>query len=418
MKITTTLFQKIIVTFIFSILSLTFFGCNEQPTNISSPLINDTIILYPISSATTKIITESESFKYRINGTFNRGVLFVGKGNEATAISLIRFSFPDTTYDYLDAADILESNLILQPNRYSFGDSTGQQSFTIHELKKGFVYKTNWDSIYTSGGTSDYFSDEIYGSFDGTIELKDTMPEIKIPFSKELVVRWLKDTSKTEFSDAIGILPTENSQMITRFSAQEVGVNERDQIYQKIEIIFTNNESNLDTVVFKSSNEAYYVDGPGLEDKTSLMIQGGIVFRSQLLFDINGVLPEMASIHTAQLELTLDTLRSVSGNFGLDSVLIGGYYEKLYNINPKDKYIYMALKKTNSSVYIFPSISSALESWNRGDGKGNIGIVSSRQGLSSMEFKLLDKYVFYGLNAQDSTKRPILKIIYSDRINK
>ena len=159
MKITTAPFQKIIVIVIFSILSLTFPGCNEQPTNISSPLINDTIVLYSISSATKKIITESKTVKLRIGGTFNSGVLFVGKGNEATAISLIRFSFPDTTYDYLDVGDILESNLILHPTRSSFCSSTGVHSFAIHELRNGFNYDTNWDSIYTSAGTSEYFSD-------------------------------------------------------------------------------------------------------------------------------------------------------------------------------------------------------------------------------------------------------------------
>ncbi len=411
MNINTTSFSKIIITAFFSVFCLSHFGCNEQPTNISSPLINDTIVLYAISSATEKIITETKNSKLRITGTFNRGVLFIGKGNQATAISLIRFVFPDTTYDYLEVGDISESNLILHPNRYAFGDSTGQQSFTIHELKRGFHFETTWDSIYTSGGTTEHFSDEIYGSFDGHIELVDSMPEIKIPISKEMIVRWLKDTSKTEFSDAIGVLPTENSQVITRFGAQEVGVDEGNQVYQEIEIVFTNSENNLDTVIVKSANEAYYVDAPGPEDESILMVQGGIVFRGQLMFDVSGVLPPMASIHKTQLELTLDTLRSVPGNFGLDSILIGGYYVNLYDLNPDIPY--MALRENNSSVFIFPSVTRAVETWNRDNGKGNIGILSSRQGLSSQEFKLLDKYVFYGLDAQDSTKRPKLKIIYS-----
>ena len=70
-------------------------------------------------------------------------------------------------------------------------------------------------------------------------------------------------------------------------------------------------------------------------------------------------------------------------------------------------------KLPDSDKFIFTSITSAIETWNRGEGKGFL--VFHSEGNQN-ELRELDKLVFYGINnAPDSSKMPTLTIIYSTR---
>jgi hypothetical protein len=80
-------------------------------------------------------------------------------------------------------------------------------------------------------------------------------------------------------------------------------------------------------------------------------------------------------------------------------------------LNPASNYYYYANPAdSNSNVYTANSITSAVQLWNRGKGKGILRV----NGYNfSDQYQKLDRWVFYGINEPDSTKRPRVKIYYN-----
>ncbi len=386
-------------------------SCNEQPTQISSVLIEDTLKLFPLSSKTTTLLVKTNSKRINLGQTFNKGVLFVGNGFGAKAVSFVRFTFPDSTYAYLEESNISQVFMTLQPERYSFGDSLGIQSFSLREVQMPYTVETTWDSIFSPDGSTNFYTLEEYGNFNGSIELKDTMPGISIPLSKELMVKWLKDTTTSGYSDALALVPDDNSQTISRFKGLETGKGE-DQGNPEITILFTNNENNPDTLKLKSSIDTYYAKTPEPTNLDDIIMQGVDFYRGQLEFDL-GAIPPLSAIHKAQLEIYIKPGENIVSNMGVDSVIFSGLYEDIDGISPDIPYF--ALREAGTDRYEFPSITSSVERWNRsGETKGTLTFIFTRQGVEIQEFKNLDRFVFHGLNAPDSLK-PALKIIYSKR---
>ena len=77
--------------------------------------------------------------------------------------------------------------------------------------------------------------------------------------------------------------------------------------------------------------------------------------------------------------------------------------------NATSTFQYLSASDGNGK-YRFNSITSSVQLWNKGNGRGSI-VVMPHNTLN--QAKELDKLVFFGLNAVDSTKRPTLRVIYS-----
>ncbi len=409
-------FKKILFLITLFNLSFILFSCNEEPTFIGSTLLTDTITIYPISSNDHKLIIGNESV-VNLHTTFNKGVIHIGRYNEYESITLMRFFEPIKDYDSLDflkdytSDKIISCKLTLYTQNYALGDTTNPSalSFKVYKAQSYWSNLSNWDSIFNNNVID---KSKIIAEFDGQIVQKDTMDNIVIDFDKDLVIEWFKEWYKNKTEDStlatwgIAFVPDENSNIIRTFKGVKIGTEEKGT---RLEIIFHKETDNLDTLVITSAVEKSFYKFPNMEE--SLSVQGSIETRGILKFDVS-VIPPLASIHTAQLQLTLNRDKCLYGNFNLDSTLSGALLRDSSEITSFD-FIRNYYAEKDLNTFYFKSITSAVEYWNRyTNGKGEIIIYP--EGTRN-EYYELDRLVFYGIDEPDSTKRPKLTIIYSTR---
>jgi len=99
-----------------------------------------------------------------------------------------------------------------------------------------------------------------------------------------------------------------------------------------------------------------------------VVIQGGLNLQSDFYFDVS-MLPPFSGINKVQLELTLNPSKTYSGNLGQSKTIMLSYVND--TLNPASNYYYYAEPSdSNSTTYIAQSITSAVQLWNRGKGKG------------------------------------------------
>lgn len=397
--------------FVFSAIQL-LVSCNEDPTSMGSTLLQDTIAVFPISNSKDTLITGVGSFHYDLK-TFSHGVLFIGKSNGYEAVSLIRLSeFIKLTdsLDYLNdytSDKIISCKVKMSVNRYAFGNDSSNpaaMSFKVYPVSALWDTNTTWDNLDAIIDKS-----KLSGQFNGSIELKDTMPDIEFDLDKELVLDWIKKWYKYKNGDSLSVVyglalvPDENSSVIRAFN----GSSSLGNTSTKLTITFRDSLDSLVTINLSTDYDKPYVKAP-TPDSTELFIQGGVSQRGKITFDVSKI-PPLSAIHSAQLELTLDKSKCLIGNLGIDSIINFGFPYKADDLGYL-KWEYYS--KLSGDKFTFSNIARAIESWNIADGKGVLVFHPSDR---KNEYHELDKLSFYGMNEPDSTKRPKLKIIYSLR---
>lgn len=404
----------LLFSFLFGILILTLPSCNDAPTSLGFPL--DTINLAGISSNQYNLVIDSKSYLNRLQNTRNAAYFVVGKGNGLESMSFIRFGTLEyDTLDYINEADIISAKFSIIPSRNVYGDSTASinQEINLYELQKKYSDSTTWDSIVNpSDGKSFYNTSELISNYSGKIALQDTMSNLIFDIKKSLIAKWMQSARDTAsistyapYKNGLVLVAGAGSKMISKFLVPASDI-------PKIQVIFKNTKKNsIDTINLKLQINSYYANTSLPNDK-SIVIQGMASIRSQIFFDVSKI-PQFASIIKAQLELTLDSSKSILSNYGLDSVLASGEYTNLNESQPVVPFT--AYRKNHTNTYVFPSVTSAIERWTRSNGKGSLIIIPQKNAAGSNELYFCDKLVFYGVDAIDTNKRPKLSIIYSKR---
>lgn len=379
-----------------------FLSCNEKPTELGISLLYDTITIVGSSSSEHQFITEAESFLNR-ESLFNIGAIFIGKSDSIKAISFLRFSrLSDTLKNYT----IDSVSLTLFPLRYAYGDTNnGVFAFRIQPVTKYWSNKTNWDTIFDASGNSDFFDNQVVASYSQRIQLKDTMPNLRIPLNTILIDNWLKFQPDTVDPWGIALIPEENTSVIHLFSSQMVT---ETRLRPILRIYIKSQAGKIDSITYLSNIESSYIDSDK-PDPSSLTFQGGIIYYPRIKFDFTSI-PKNSSIHKAELELWLNRSKSRFGNAYVDSILFAGDYRGRRVDSIPFRSIY-GFRYQNSNKYLFPALAQLVESWVRGSGKGEI--VLSLDGYNS--YRKLDRYSFYNITDTDSSLVPKIRIIYSVR---
>lgn len=398
--------RKLISTFFLVITAIFLYACNEGPTEIGYNLLEDTTTVQKLTSDDTTIIYDITSQVHSAN-LFNTGRIFLGKARGIEAVSIIRFADIPDTLSYLQEGDIESVRLYLYPERYAMGDTiNGTNNFIIKKVNMPWTAQANWDSISVPG-----FMDYQIASYNEKITLEDTMEVMTIDLDKKIIPEWFQlqpDTNIAVVNYGIALLPQDNSSIINSFGGE--GINTQ----------YMGTSATL-RVVYKEKNKNYDIDTlflytginstffkPDNYDSTDIIIQGGLDLQSDLYFDVS-MLPPFSGINRVQLELTLNPEKSFSGNLEQTRKIMINYVND--TLNPASNYFYFAEPAdSNSQVYTAYSISSAVQLWNRGKGKGVLRL----NGYNfSDQYQKLDRWVFYGNNEPDSTKRPRVKIYYN-----
>lgn len=391
------------ITFSFAILS----SCNELPTELTFPLLYDTVSIYALSSDTINFFSSSETI-YSPARIFNTGAIFVGAYNGYRAASLIRFTesnLPDTL-DWLTSDEINSVELQLIPNRYVFGDSISANfSFKVYLIKEFWSNQVTWDSLFNDWMPNNRVEINPIGSFSGSLILKDTMDTVSIPLQTSFVIDWIQKNKDSIPIWGILLAPDPSCNIIYQFKSQYVS----DFAVPKPRLTVKYRYKDESTRIWyiNSAIDASVVEVPKLEDTNSIVIQSGYSYWTSLTFDV-GKIPLFSGIHYAELELTIDPSKSKFGNQGIDTVFAGGYY-KNRTLDTVPLVTFYGYRKGDK--VIFPKVSTPIEIWTKGERTGKLYFYSYHWN----DLRSLNRTTFYGLDANDLRVRPKLKVIYSHR---
>ncbi|MFN5310741.1 MAG: hypothetical protein ACK5C0_14925 [Candidatus Kapaibacterium sp.] len=379
-------------------------GCNDRFSPVGSDFLSDTVGVFTVSTDSAALFTSTKSYHRKIssNTLFNNGVVYIGKSGDLEAFTLLRMiNIPDTL-SQLNAADIVSATLKLEPIRYTFGDSAANMlQFSVVKVTKLWRPTATLDTI-----TQDYFDSKQLASFSGTIPLQDSVKAITMDFDKDILLDWFK-LRKLAGNDSaiygIALRPQSGSTVIRSFSTGVVGNTQRKT--STIEVIYRRANAVLDTVILRSGYDASFLSS-SIPQTDDIVIQGGLPLVTELVCDFSSLPPNVA-IQKADLVLTFDPSRSLFGNKGTDSILTATYIDSTRN-NLLGTTFGIRTKGTNTFSY--PLVSGFVEAGYRGKNKRGTLLLQVYDRIART-----DRYVFYGINHPDKTKRPKMTIIYSTR---
>lgn len=386
------------------ILLLFLWGCNDRFSPVGSEFLTDTVGVFTISTDSAQLISKATSYHRRLNNTtiFNNGVIYIGKAGDVEAFSMIRMvNIPDTL-GAIAASDIISAKLKLQPVRYVFGDSVANNlSFNVVKVLKLWRPTVTLDSI-----TPDFFDSKTLASFTGQVPLKDSMDAISMDFDKDILIEWFKLRQQTKNDSliyGIALRPTGANSVVRAFSTGIIGQTERKT--STIEVIYKRSDATLDTLVLRSGYDGAYFNAP-LPTNEDIVIQGGLPFVTELLCDFSS-LPANVAIQKAELILTYDASRSIFGNSGRDSVIFATYVDSTRSNRLGSTF---GIATSGTDKFSYPVVSGFVEAGYRSTSKHGTILLQVYDRIFRS-----DRYVFYGPNHPDKSKRPKLTIIYSTR---
>ena len=384
-------------------------SCNDKPGDMAINLLPDTVKVKSISTYDTVLITGATVYRSKFP-LFNLGTVFIGKANGISAVTLLNFAYIPDTLGTLTEDKIESVKLNIYPQRYAMGDSLkGILEFDIYKVVRRWnPDTTNYDSLVVA--PADYFGEKLT-PYSGRITLQDTINPIVMELPKKLILDWLKTELVKDSTGAmvpkrivnwgIAFVPTQNSTVINTFSSNtSTGVTS-----SKIFVNYRDSKDSLNVLELVSGVDVSYLDVPK-PDTNDIVIQDGANYWTEVFFDLS-MIPKYAGIHKSQFEMYLKPSKCYQGNMPLDSVLEGDYYS---TSTGTATFQYLAYRDSNTDKYVYPSFTSAIQYWNRTTGKGSIVLMPHSTANQARE---LERLVFYGLNAPEKDKRPVLRVIYS-----
>lgn len=390
-------------------LLLGLFSCNDKPVSIGMEFLPDTVSVITLDSQNDALIEDWESYWINIP-IFNSGAFLVGKSGDIQAASILRFAGFPRDLAYLEAEDIVSATITIHPGRYAYGDTVGGSfAFRVVQMNEKWERETpTYDEIFLPPYTFfDY--DKVVGRWESNITLQDTMPAITIELTDKqtIINKWFRlyESPPDTVEWGMAFIAEPSTSVIHQFGGVGLAIAEGRLPYATV--IYKNSEGELDTLNLQSAISASYATAPKPPDDF-IAIQGAITYRSKFKFDITKI-PQFAGIHKTQFELYLDSSQCLYGNHGIDSVLLMAYY--LRPESEQQPFLeFIGRRQGTSDRYLFSSVSSALEVWNRESGIGYL--ILEPYGVTE-ESHRVDRLVFWGTNAPDPTKRPKLKVYYS-----
>lgn len=325
-------------------------------------------------------------------------LLFVGKNDQATAFSLIRF---DSLSPILDTLNIENPVLRIQPSIQISPDPASPKEIHLSVSLLKSETASEW-SEETSNAKNFYLSDFMLEYLDSTLYDPNDTTQLYLYFElPDTLLSFWRDTSKTNYGLVIQEFET-GQQCIQALSSSEV--------YKQDPLIQYSLEN--DTVLYEieATEDISIIHFHNMPQTNGhLRFSDGIASHSFLKFNLpDSILNENLVIGKARLHLSIDTLETENYNKDfylylslIDSSEWGNLdYSPLveeadayYTVNPGD------------STLIF-SISNVVQQITSGYHE-NLGVVIWSSS-STIDLSVLS---VYGSSYSDSLKRPYLEIL-------
>jgi len=381
-------------------------GCNEQSPIAGGAIFDDTINVNVISSDSIPMFLGTNSSSLKPSASYAAD-LFLGSARGFTSSILARFgNVPDSLPDI----EIISAKLVLQPKRYALGDSVSNRiAVDVFAINKPWTPRATIDSFMQAG----FLDANIMGTFDGSIALRDTMPEISIDIAPSLIKSWFilrnkaksDSTINTESAYAIALKPKSISSVIRAFARNTISTPDNPPVRIKVAYKKTGSAT-IDTMVLESAYDATFTTEPTIIPGNIVLNYGTGTFSN---VDISlKDLPTGIAIHGAVLTLTLDSSETIRGNQFRDSVISSQFIDSLAGNLVRE---FTGFSKNGSIHYEFPIVNGMVESLLRNTKAGSLKILP----YILRDRTRLDRMVFFGPKDPDPKKRPALRIIYSTR---
>lgn len=385
------------------LLSIIVSACVEKPSITGYNLLNplDSLVIRRFDSSLDTTFSYHKQVKQSdiLGGT--RRIL-VGKSDDLTAYSLIRFSIGISN----ELRDAIKNNAVtvnsarvkLSPV-YKFGDTlAGVFNLKIREVNTYFrEYGFTIDSLKSGQYDISNTNIVIRNIDNDTLYYSEIDPLIVLNWYKALVV----DTAKKP--QGILLEPDPSTTYIKGFAstnAYYVG----NPIY--LEVVVSHNNK-TDTLKYYADADVHVIDKSNSINNNDnfLVLQSGVKEKAFIYFDISSI-PKNAIINSAFLRLYLDTLNSRFGTSYQDSLFL--HYVIDSSQISLDSALTFVLTKTSLGYYE-GQLNFFAQKWI--DNRTNRGLLINVKDPEGG----VEKFVFYGTKAAIITKRPQLIINYTFR---
>lgn len=372
-----------------------FYGCENNLSDEGlSYISSDTLgTLLLDSQLDTMNITSNNFIKY-INTSSSANML-VGLSSNYESKTLLRFTSLPTNYD---TTTVVSAKLNIRYNKTFYQDSLGLTSFNIYRVNTYYDFSTlTYDKFYNEIGTN------ALGNYTGTPT--DTSL-ISLSLDNQTVGDWLKYAHDTNYANknyGVILLPNSNTTTIKAFCSSKYS-NSSFIPYVTV-VVLEPTGGKQDTLNFYSSEFTSLNYVPQINTIPGrFIVQNGVSIKDILKFDLSK-LPEKVIINQALLELKVDWQNSFFTT-GIDTRLIGNMLTS--DTLTSDGINYYSIRTDTNTYSLYLTI--AFQKWNYGIST-NLGFMFK----NIYDYSNLDRYVFYGPDYSDISKRPRLKIRYSIR---
>jgi hypothetical protein len=369
-----------------------FYGCENNISDEGlSYISSDTIGTFLLDSQIDTMNVVSNNFIKYIN-TISSTNMLVGKYSNYESKSLLRFTGLPSVYD---TTTVVSAKLNIRYNNTFYQDSLGITSFNIYSVNKYYDFTTlTYDLFYNEIGTN------VVGTYSGT-PLDTSL--ITIPLDNQTVGDWLKyahDTNYANKNHGIILLPNLSSTTIKALYSSVSG------FYPTITAVVLEPSGKYDTLTFSTSEFVSLNYVPQINTIPGrIIIQNGIAIKDILKFDISK-LPGKVIINQATIEMKIDWANTFFTK-GNDTRLTLNMLTDTSTL-ANDGITYYSLQTDTNTFVLY--IRESVQKWNNGT-YPNLGVLLK----NIYDYSNLDRYVFYGLDYPDASKRPRIKIRYSLR---
>ena len=381
---------------LFVLVSLIHFSCSDSPSSLGSDLLSqDLINILELDSANDSLFQSASVYKKVIElSSANR--LLLGKKDNIEAGILIKFLifFADSIKQQLtnNELSVLSAKVEFTKN-YTFGNSTVPIDFSVHKINN------NWSTGFTSDSLAILTYDANDISFSKTFS--DSINGFN--FDTQTALNWLKASadSSIPIDNGLYIKPAMSSEKIVGFQALTI----EDLTIPSLKIIIQKTGVYSDTLSYFPSVDLSVVSGSLPDVGTeNIGIQAGLNSEARLFFDLSS-LPKDIVVNYAQLILTVDTIKTITGSSFTNSVRVN-YITDSTNL-AIDSTFSLFLDRDGSTFK--GSVTSFIQ---------RTLIESNNQGLllsASDKLNGVELFAIKGSNAAALAERPNLQIIYTSK---
>lgn len=377
-------------------MSFIHFSCSDSPSSLGSDLLSqDLINILELDSAKDSLFQSSSVYK-KVIELSSASRLLLGKKDNVEAAILIKFliGFADSIKQQLinNELSVLSAKVEFIKN-YTYGNSTAPIDFSVHKIN------SSWSTGFTSDSLPllSYDANDI--SFGKTFS--DSINSFN--FDSQTALNWLKASadSSIPIDNGLYIKPSVSSEKIIGFQALTI----TDVQIPYLKIVIQKTGVYSDTLSFFPSVDLSVVSGAlpdvGIEN---IGIQAGLNTEARLFFDLSS-LPKNIVVNYAQLTLTLDTIKTITGTSFTNSLRVN----------------YL----TDSTTLAIDSSFSLFLDRDGNTFKGSVTsfiqrtvVENNNQGLllsASDKLNGVELFAIKGSNASALIERPKLQIIYTSK---